>query len=153
MSVVQSKKARDVESEYGMPFWEIVKGFANDGESIHATGKLLGYKSGAFHRLVIRHNKTHLFKHWTKTNGYKSAQQSKTPAKIASIKTMQKTAHAMNPNYKWVIVDDVRDTIAGHAKRCGVSRFTVYQRLRRGLSISDALFVGDYRNNGQWVND
>lgn len=44
-----------VEEEYGQPFWEVVRGFAEDGHSSSATGVMLGFGSAAsFRRLVAR---------------------------------------------------------------------------------------------------
>lgn len=144
-------RVKEVEEEYGQDFWEVVKSYADDGESIHATGKILGYKGGSFHRLVLKHKKEHWFRPMVETNGFKAAQSDMTDAKKAALAKAQAAAHKMNPTYRWIELDGLTMTLSGHAKRRGILRSLVYTRLNKGLSIEDAFKPsGHFRKNGQW---
>lgn len=48
----------EVEEEFGMPFWDVVRGFAEDNYGCDTTARILGYtKPGSFRELIARHNK------------------------------------------------------------------------------------------------
>lgn len=68
----------NVQNEYGAPFWSVVDSYAKDGESMSATGLILGFKTrSAFIHYVKKNNKRHLFKlPPQQTNGFKSARAS-----------------------------------------------------------------------------
>lgn len=48
-------KQNAIAAEYGEPFWEVVRGYADDGHSVYGTATLLEYSPPAFRRLVLRH--------------------------------------------------------------------------------------------------
>lgn len=120
--------------EYNLPFSQVVKQFADAGESIGATAEILGYSSGAFRRLIHRRGWRDWFKGPTETNGFVAA-------RAARRGISQDTSHMManNPVYRWFVVNGIRDTLTGHARRVGISRHTVRNRLAVGLSIEEAL--------------
>lgn len=94
-------RQREVEVEYGEPFWDVVAGYAAAGESASATAVILGYGNhSAFLRLLQRNGKSHLFKPAQQTNGMLSSRESRrgvcTPAMAAAL---QQAALA-NPSYK-----------------------------------------------------
>lgn len=50
---------KQVEAEYGEPFWEVVRGYAADGYGCDTTAGILGYSSpSSFRRLIKRHGVT-----------------------------------------------------------------------------------------------
>ncbi|QNJ57431.1 CRISPR repeat binding protein [Pseudomonas phage Dolphis] len=47
---------REVEAEFGEPFWDVVRGFAADGYACDTTARILGYQSPRqFRSLIKRH--------------------------------------------------------------------------------------------------
>jgi hypothetical protein len=125
---------QQVEQDYGQPFWDVVKAFADDGESINATALMLGYaQPPAFHRLVAAHGVQHWFNPATQTNSYKAAKAYKevTPARMEQLQSL-KEQHKFE--FRGVI-----DTRAGHARRMGLSPNTVATRLRKGWTLEKAL--------------
>lgn len=131
---------RRVEEEYGRPFWEVVRGFAEDGESASATARILGYVSHSpFLRLLKRHNAQGLFRPPMETNGALSARASTRgvlyPRKAAALEKARKKC----PDYRWIEIGEIRDTIAGHARRRGIDPRAVYRRTAKGKTLKEAL--------------
>lgn len=123
---------QETEEEYGLPFWEVVRGFAEDGHSAHATALLLGYSSDTpFRRLIKRHGVTVEFAGAQESVFQAEARESRrgrtTPALLAACKI----ASAHNPVYKRIDYAGQVDTLAGHAKRHGVSVSTARKRYLR----------------------
>lgn len=134
-----------VEQEYGKPFWDVVKGYADDGESMSATAIILGYSTpGAFVRLVRHHGHEKWFIRKVKTNGALSASKAKTKAKRINQLASSIVAGALNPNYKNIMLDGYVDTIAGHCRRIGVRDSTVRKRLAAGMSPKEAFSTLNY---------
>lgn len=50
----QSVRRQRIEQEYGEPFRDVIKGFADDGESMTAVAAILGYSPRAFINLLER---------------------------------------------------------------------------------------------------
>lgn len=48
---------KQVEQEYGEPFWDVVAAYAADGNSMTMTAKILGYRDGSTLWYLIRHHK------------------------------------------------------------------------------------------------
>lgn len=134
-----SPKQRAIAAEWGEPFWDVVKGFADQGESIPGTAGILGYNVQAFRRLVHRYGNAHWFKAGQDSVGAIAARESRKgkPASGAMIAALEK-ASSVNPTYRRVDLDGITDTLAGHARRRGVSVRTVYKRLKRGLPLDEA---------------
>lgn len=129
-----SSVVKQVEAEYGQPFWDVVKGYADDGESMNATARILGYSStGAFHKLVVKHGKKELFKPGIETNSFKESGKRNplTEKRIKQLKALQ-ASHFFE-------FEGVLDSIAGHAKRKGINRVTVGTRMKAGWSLESAL--------------
>lgn len=49
---MSSRKQREVEERWGMPFWALVGDFAAQGLSMAATARAIGYSKDAFHKLI-----------------------------------------------------------------------------------------------------
>ena len=128
---MSNSKQRAIADEFGLPFWEVVKGFADDGLSVKATADVLEYSHSAFRRLVERHGK----KGWFLV-GHDSIVPQQEKAERRGVCTEAhrealKQASAVNPNYIRVEYRGYTDTLAGHARRLGLSRSTVYKRNER----------------------
>src|SRR5690554_1335190 len=52
MHVRRANKMREIEREFGEPFWDVVQGFADMGYGKYATAASLEYTQAAFCRLV-----------------------------------------------------------------------------------------------------
>jgi len=48
---------KEVEQEYGEPFWDVVAAYAADGNSMTMTAKILGYKDGSTLWYLLRYHK------------------------------------------------------------------------------------------------
>lgn len=128
-----------VEEEYGLPFWEVVKSYADDGESIHATAALIGYRTHCHLRLLIaRHNVQHWFKPSSQTNGAIAARKNNTGAYFNEL--ARKNAGESSRKRHAVEALGELDSIAGHCRRLGVRYGTVMRRIHRyGMTLEQAL--------------
>lgn len=126
-----SEKQRMIEAEFGEPFWDVVKGFADDGYSAGATGGILGYHPAAFRRLVARHGKSHWFPYGQACIMAKDARESRkgktTPAMIDACKK----ASQSNPCYMSITHNGFTGTLADHARRAGIPVKTARNRYLR----------------------
>ena len=128
---------RAVESEYGEPFWDVVRGFAADGHSVHATAELLGYASDTpFRRLLARHGMQIQFAENQASVFAQEARQARRGRVTPGIVNACRIASSRNPVYRWIEYQGVRDTVPGHCRRLGLSVSTVRKRL--------AVRPGDY---------
>ena len=123
---------KEVEAEFGEPFWQVVEGFAKDGHSVQSVAELLGYASATpFRRLLQRHGVAIKFAHGQESVFQLEARQHRrgrcTPAQMEATKL----ASAANHTYKQLIHDGKVDTLAGHARRLGMSESTARKRYRR----------------------
>lgn len=136
------KRRRRIEDEYGQPFADIVKGYADEGESMSATGIILGYSDQAFRELVRREGWVGWFRPGTQSNGRKNHPG----APMDHIRAMgrkgglasAKYAHERNRRHR-VLHNGTLDTLLGHARRQGINVKTVYARRLRGQSVELAL--------------
>lgn len=121
----------EVEAEYGQPFWEVVRGYADDGYSIHATADILGYASDTpFRRLIQRHGVDIKFASAQESLFQVEARQArKGRCSDAQLKACQ-IASSKNPNYIYLEYQSVRDTLPGHCRRLGMSVSTARKRYR-----------------------
>lgn len=138
----RGKIALAVEDEYGEPFWDVVKQYADDGESISATAGILGYANEAGLRYQLRNNSAReWFKPRTQSNGWREARIA-TRGRKASAKAraeLDKGRSAYNETKK-VLAFGISDTITGHALRHGINCATVRVRMRRqSMSLEKAL--------------
>lgn len=105
------------EAEYGQPIEEIIKGYAADGESIHATGQILGWAShGAFFRFVHRRGLHSYFLSSQQTKGSVAAR-----AQRRGVSRSMDQCAAANPSYKRVEWRGEIATIAAHCRRFGLN--------------------------------
>lgn len=122
----------EVENEYGEPFWDVVRGFADDGHSIHATAGLLGYASDTpFRRMIKRHGVKIKFASAQDSVFQAEARIDRRGKCTAGQRQAAQLASLANPSYKRVEIFGITDTLAGHAKRIGLSRTTMYKRYAR----------------------
>ena len=128
---MSSPKQRAIADEFGLPFWDVVKGFADDGLSVKATGDVLGYSHGAFRRLMERHGKKHWFKVGHDSLVPKQEKAERRGQCSPALREALRAARAANPCYIRIEYRGVTDTLAGHARRLGLSRRTVYKRNKR----------------------
>ena len=120
---------RQVESEFGEPFWSVVEGFARDGHSVNATAELLGYASvSAFARLIKRHGITIEFADAQSSVFQVDARIARRGKCSQAQKAATERASAANPTYKRITYAGETDTLAGHARRLGVSISTARKR-------------------------
>lgn len=137
----RSKKAKAIEAEYGMSFWSVVKGFADDNESIRSTASIIGYSRNGLLELIKRHKMRHLFKgtgHQSNTSRayYDRVKTSKTMSEkelIASRSNLKK-AQRLRKNQVAFVFNGISDSMRGHSLRCGIPIGTSYQRLCAGYS-------------------
>lgn len=120
---------QEVETEYGEPFWSVVEGFARDGHSVEATAQLLGYGSGTpFRRLIKRHGVTIEFADAQSSVFQVEARINRRGKCSHAQKASTERASAANPTYKRIAYGGETDTLAGHARRLGVSISTARKR-------------------------
>lgn len=123
---------KEVESEYGEPFWDVVRGFAADGHSIHATAGLLGYSSDTpFRRMIVRHGVQIEFASAQESVFQVEARIDRRGKCTQGQRRATQVASLANPSYKRVELFGITDTLSGHAKRIGLSRSTIYKRWAR----------------------
>ncbi len=123
---------KEVEQEFGEPFWDVVRGFAADGHSIHSTAELLGYASDTpFRRLIKRHSVEIEFASAQESVFQVEARKDRKGKCTPAQRVGASIASAANPGYKRVQLFGITDTLAGHAARIGLSLSTVYKRYAR----------------------
>lgn len=118
-----------VAREFGQPFTDVVLGFAADGYSVNATGLILGYNRGSFYNLMKKWGWLDKFDKGQKTLAPRQAQQDRRGK--PGCRHAIEAANDANPGYLRFTYDGVFDTLAGHARRRGISRNTVYSRRKR----------------------
>ena len=128
---MSSSKQQAIAVEFGMPFWDVVKGFAGDGLSIKATADVLEYSHSAFRRLMERHGKKYWFKVGQDSLIPKQEKAERRGQCSPALRDALRAASDKNPNYIRIEYRGVTDTLAGHARRLGLSRRTVYKRNKR----------------------
>ena len=142
MVTPRGKIALAVEDEYGEPFWDVVKQYADDGESISATAVILGYANEAGLLYHLRNNSAReWFKPHTQSNGWREARIA-TRGRKASAKARAELDKARSAYHeaKKVLAFGISDTITGHALRHGMNISTVRNRMRRlSMSLEKAL--------------
>lgn len=133
-----------VESEYGQPFWDVVRGYADDGESMQATAEILGMSPGSFRQLVRRNGKRGWFVDRSECNSTVAYNESRKGKPFPGGELALKRAVKRRRDVRWITRDGITDTLAGHCRRIGISYSTVTKRLYRGMSIEDALRKTSY---------
>lgn len=129
---MRSSIAKQVEQEYGEPFWDVVRGFAADGHSVHATAGLLGYsRDTPFRRLMQRHGVQIEFASAQESVFQVEARINRRGKCTEPQRLSLQAASLANPDYKRVELFGITDTLSGHAKRIGLSRSTMYKRWAR----------------------
>ena len=122
-----------VEVKHGKPFWDVVKQFASDGESINNTARLLGYAHpNPLHKLVRKKGVTRWFRAPTHTNSYLNA-------KVPGNRNRKKASRGIQALVRSFALEGRYDSLAGHCRRRGLNRKTVGARLFRGWTLQDAM--------------
>lgn len=122
-------RQQSIAREFGQPFTDVVLGFAVDGYSVSATAAILGYSRGSFYTLMKRWGWLDKFDRGQRTLAPRQAQEAR-QGEAGNRKAVEAMI-AANPNYLRFTLDGIYDTLAGHAKRRGLSRNTVYSRRKR----------------------
>lgn len=138
------ERQRAVEAEYGQPFWEVVKGYADDGESMQATAEILGMSPGSFRQLVRRNGKRDWFVSRNQCNGTLAFYESRKGKPFPGGELALKRAVGRRRNVQWITQGGITDTLAGHCRRIGISYSTVTKRIYRGMSVEEALRKTSY---------
>ncbi len=136
---------REVEEEYGEPFWDVVAGYAADGHSIHSTADMLGYASDTpFRRLITRHGITIKFASAQESVFQKEARLNRRGNCSPSLTAALKKASAANPTYIQINHNGVTDTLAGHSRRLGMSLSTIRKRYAVNKDPEHVFFKGSH---------
>lgn len=123
---------KEIEHEFGEPFWNVVRGFAADGHSVHATAGLLGYSSDTpFRRMIKRHGVTIEFASAQESVFQIESRADRRGKCTPGQRKATEAASLANPGYRRVELFGITDTLTGHAKRIGLSRSTMYKRYAR----------------------
>ena len=131
----------EVEQEYGEPFWDVVRGYANDGHSKYAISEILGYAScPSFIRLIKRHKIDIEFVKGSDSIFSKEEKASRrgkcTDAQLAHIAKLC----GKNPNYLKIDYNGKIATLAQHARDYGIPERTVRGRYAKDSSDLDRVF-------------
>lgn len=131
----------EVEQEYGEPFWDVVRGYANDGYSKYAISEILGYASyPSFIRLIKRHKIDIEFVKGSDSIFSKEEKASRrgkcTDAQLAHIAKLC----GKNPNYLKIDYNGKIATLAQHARDYGIPERTVRGRYAKDSSDLDRVF-------------
>lgn len=131
----------EVEQEYGEPFWDVVRGYANDGHSKYAISEILGYASyPSFIRLIKRHKIDIEFVKGSDSIFSKEEKASRrgkcTDAQLAHIARLC----GKNPNYLKIDYNGKIATLAQHARDYGIPERTVRGRYAKDSSDLDRVF-------------
>lgn len=149
---VAGKIARRVEAEFDLPFWEVIAGFARDGESVRGAALIVGYSNPeGLRTLIERHDMGHLFHAKAhNSNGWQSAMKGKpkTPAQIAASKANIAAVNARRNKLREFEFDGFTGTLKAHAENRGLVYNTVRARLDRGMTMEQALHRGLYVARG-----
>lgn len=131
----------EVEEEYGQPFWDVVRGYAEDGHSKYAISGILGYASyPSFIRLIKRHKIDIEFVKGSDSifaREEKASRRGKcTDAQLANIAKLC----SKNPTYLKIDYNGKIATLAQHARDCGIPERTVRGRYAKDSSDLDRVF-------------
>lgn len=137
--IIKGRIVSSVEAEYGLPFWDVVKQYADDGESINATAYILGYQSAThFYQMVKRNGLQHWFKKDRESNGWIASMAGNkrgkpTEAGRINAGKATKALHAVE-------AFGIMDSLKGHSIRHGMAPTTVRWRIQRNKwSLEKAL--------------
>ena len=120
---------KEVESEFGQPFWEVVRGFADDGYSVHATAEILGYASDTpFRRLIARHGMQIDFASAQESIFQVEARKARRGKCTDAQRAACMSASEKNPGYIFLDYLGATDTLSGHCRRHGISISTARKR-------------------------
>ena len=131
----------EVEEEYGQTFWDVVRGYAEDGHSKYAISGILGYASyTSFIRLIKRHKIDIEFVKGSDSIFSKEEKESRrgkcTDAQLANIAKLC----GKNPNYLKIDYNGKIATLAQHARDYGIPERTVRGRYAKDSSDLDRVF-------------
>jgi hypothetical protein len=136
---------REVEEEYGEPFWDVVAGYAADGHSIHSTADMLGYASDTpFRRLIARHGVTIKFAGAQESVFQKEARANRLGRCSNAQLAATRAASAANQTYIQIKHNGVTDTLAGHSRRLEMSLSTIRKRYAVNKDPAHVFFKGSH---------
>ena len=140
MSIERESTLRQIaraEAEFGAGIQDILQGFASDGESLSTTADILGMNRKTLRRFVSRRGFEIAFPDAESCNAKRNQRR---PGCLRGVRR----ASECNPHYVRLEFEGVVDTIAGHCRRIGLSKSTVYKRFARGLPAQMALSRGSF---------
>lgn len=141
-SGLRSEIAARAEQEYGMAFWDIVAGFAEDNESLASTAAILGYASSTgLIKILVVHGRRHLFnKNGRSSNASIAARAIRrvagnlSPAQLAASRKGLAVSHAKIFERNAIKYKGKMATISDHARCGGVIPSTAFRRLHAGYA-------------------
>lgn len=141
-SGLRSGIAARAEQEYGMAFWDIVAGFAEDNESLASTAAILGYASSTgLIKILVVHGRRHLFnKNGRSSNASIAARAIRrvagnlSPAQLAASRKGLAVSYANRLKRNAIKYKGKVATISDHAKDGGVIPSTAFRRLHAGYA-------------------
>lgn len=136
---------KQIESEYNQPFEQVIAAYAKDGESIAATASILGFAHrDSFAYWLDKLELRALFSATgTNTNGFKNAALAESRIALSRQKARAILDARIREHGYWF--NGHFGLTACHARRLGIEPYNAYRRLRRGMSIEQALTKGDMR--------
>lgn len=126
-----------VEAEYGEPFWDVVKGFADLGESMPSTAEILGMSR---HSLIYRVRKkgvTHWFPKRGNSNRYKLLR-----SEWAKERAHKQFAAHVDRQKKRVMYRGELVEVSATARSLGISFHTALDRFNKGFPPEDIFYKG-----------
>ena len=120
-----------IAQEFNLPFWEVVKGFADDGRTMNNTARIIEYSVPAFYRLVQRYGREHWFAKGKAGLRFKEAARERRGKCSPALLAAALNAGKHNPTYHRIEYQGVTDTMVGHCRRLGLSLHTARNRNSR----------------------
>lgn len=114
---------KEVEQEYGEPFWDVVAAYAADGNSMQMTAKILGYTNGSSLWYLINHHQVDI--QFPKM-GYCNAVQNPDPMTIADKQRISDVKRSQN-----------RSAAGEYERKTGESAETAIRRIAPHNTVVD----------------
>jgi transposase-like protein len=114
---------KEVEQEYGEPFWDVVAAYAADGNSMTMTARILGYVDGSTLWYLLRHHKKDI--QFPKM-GYCNAVQNPDPMTTADKQRISDVKRSQN-----------RSAAGEYERETGESAETAIRRLAPNNTVVD----------------
>lgn len=117
-----------IEEEEGEPFWDVIRGYAEQGCSKAEVSRLLGFKwPYSFFRMLAAYPEQEI--EWVRpqqcvmTQYYRERCKDASSEEYAHLRKISKLAQAKNAHHYWV--DGIYDTLRGHYERIQPKRISL----------------------------